>query len=72
MRKPRSKSLLIKFHFPIHDSTRAKKKGYKIPPILVTPFFGAETQNRTGDTRIFSPLLYRLSYLGIVGTAGKL
>lgn len=27
-------------------------------------FRGAETQNRTGDTRIFSPLLYRLSYLG--------
>ncbi|GIW05857.1 MAG: hypothetical protein KatS3mg060_0662 [Dehalococcoidia bacterium] len=25
---------------------------------------GAEGQNRTGDTRIFSPLLYRLSYLG--------
>lgn len=25
---------------------------------------GAETQNRTGDTRIFSPLLYHLSYLG--------
>ena len=25
---------------------------------------GAEAQNRTGDTRIFSPLLYRLSYLG--------
>ncbi len=24
----------------------------------------AEAQNRTGDTRIFSPLLYRLSYLG--------
>src|SRR6056297_2933500 len=24
---------------------------------------GGETQNRTGDTRIFSPLLYRLSYL---------
>jgi hypothetical protein len=24
----------------------------------------AESQNRTGDTRIFSPLLYRLSYLG--------
>ena len=23
---------------------------------------GGETQNRTGDTRIFSPLLYRLSY----------
>ena len=26
--------------------------------------YGAEAQNRTGDTRIFSPLLYRLSYLG--------
>ncbi len=25
---------------------------------------GAEAQNRTGDTGIFSPLLYRLSYLG--------
>jgi hypothetical protein len=25
---------------------------------------GAEAQNRTADTRIFSPLLYRLSYLG--------
>jgi hypothetical protein len=24
---------------------------------------GGETQNRTGDTRIFNPLLYRLSYL---------
>ncbi len=27
--------------------------------------YGAEAQNRTGDTRIFSPLLYQLSYLGI-------
>lgn len=26
---------------------------------------GAQTQTRTGDTRIFSPLLYQLSYLGI-------
>ena len=26
---------------------------------------GGETQNRTGDTRIFSPLLYLLSYLAI-------
>jgi hypothetical protein len=24
---------------------------------------GGETRNRTGDTRIFSPLLYQLSYL---------
>jgi hypothetical protein len=27
---------------------------------------GAEAQNRTVDTRIFSPLLYRLSYLGSI------
>ena len=31
-----------------------------------TPLFssGAQTRNRTTDTGIFSPLLYRLSYLG--------
>ena len=27
--------------------------------------FGAAGRNRTTDTRIFSPLLYRLSYRGI-------
>jgi hypothetical protein len=27
-------------------------------------FVGAQRQNRTADTRIFSPLLYQLSYLG--------
>ena len=27
---------------------------------------GAESQNRTGDTAIFSRVLYRLSYLGPV------
>ena len=26
--------------------------------------FGAQRQNRTADTGIFNPLLYRLSYLG--------
>ncbi len=26
---------------------------------------GAQGQNRTADTGIFSPLLYRLSYLGL-------
>jgi hypothetical protein len=31
---------------------------------------GGETQNRTGDTRIFSPLLYRLSYLAETGPFG--
>ena len=29
-------------------------------------FFGAQRRNRTTDTGIFSPLLYRLSYLGIL------
>ena len=28
---------------------------------------GAQGRNRTTDTRIFSPLLYRLSYLGAAG-----
>ena len=32
--------------------------------------YGAEDRNRTTDTGIFSPLLYRLSYLGMVGLAG--
>ena len=27
-------------------------------------FYGAQSRNRTSDTWIFSPLLYRLSYLG--------
>ena len=27
--------------------------------------FHAQSRNRTSDTRIFSPLLYQLSYLGI-------
>ncbi len=30
---------------------------------------GAQRWNRTTDTRIFSPLLYRLSYLGTKGVA---
>ena len=30
----------------------------------------AQNRNRTSDTRIFSPLLYRLSYLGLVAGTG--
>ena len=30
---------------------------------------GAQRWNRTTDTRIFSPLLYRLSYLGLKSVA---
>jgi hypothetical protein len=32
---------------------------------ILAVFDGAEEQNRTVDTRIFSPLLYLLSYLGV-------
>ena len=28
---------------------------------------GAQRRNRTTDTRIFNPLLYQLSYLGVFG-----
>lgn len=31
--------------------------------LYLVGLFGGEAQNRTEDTRIFSPLLYRLSYL---------
>ena len=31
---------------------------------------GAEERSRTADTRIFSPLLYHLSYLGIRDIVG--
>ena len=34
-------------------------------PFFSLRFYGAEGQNRTADTGIFSPLLYRLSYLGM-------
>ena len=30
----------------------------------------AQSRNRTSDTRIFSPLLYQLSYLGIIAGTG--
>ncbi len=30
--------------------------------------YGASGRGRTGDTRIFSPLLYKLSYRGILAT----
>ncbi len=34
--------------------------------ILASNFmYGAEERSRTADTRIFSPLLYHLSYLGM-------
>ncbi len=32
---------------------------------------GGKTRNRTGDTRIFSPLLYQLSYLAVTFQSNK-
>jgi hypothetical protein len=40
------------------------KKGATGKLQLLLIFNGAETRIRTRDTRIFSPMLYRLSYLG--------
>ena len=34
------------------------------------PAGGAQSRNRTSDTWIFSPLLYQLSYRGILDTRG--
>ena len=32
---------------------------------------GAQSRNRTSDTRIFNPLLYQLSYLGTVARVAR-
>ncbi len=34
--------------------------------LLKTIFFGGLGRNRTTDTRIFNPLLYRLSYQAVI------
>ena len=42
-------------------------QGLKAESFCLVELIGAQGQNRTADTGIFSPLLYRLSYLGIGG-----
>ena len=37
-------------------------------PDELRPHIGAQSRSRTSDTGIFSPLLYQLSYLGILAT----
>ena len=39
---------------------------YRMKPLILirTKKKNAQNRNRTSDTRIFSPLLYQLSYLG--------
>ncbi len=41
-----------------------KEKGLAVGRLRGLITSGAQGRNRTADTRIFSPLLYRLSYLG--------
>src|SRR5690606_17156968 len=51
--------------------TRAESGiGVRRKPGDVGDLSGAQSRNRTSDTRIFNPLLYQLSYLGTVGWAG--
>ena len=42
---------------------------YVLPRAFVLSKSGAEGQNRTADTMIFSHVLYRLSYLGLFCSA---
>ena len=46
---------------------------YKKAPLNSEAFlYGAQGRNRTTDTGIFNPLLYRLSYLGVnLGRGGQ-
>ena len=41
----------------------------KAKPVVYKDLSGAQSRNRTSDTRIFNPLLYQLSYLGTVRKA---
>jgi hypothetical protein len=56
-------------YLPASRSASDKKAGThvisQVPAIIVKS--GAQGRNRTADTRIFNPLLYRLSYLGEKG-----
>ena len=42
-----------------------KNKKQRNRLITLCIYFGGQRQDRTADTRIFSPLLYRLSYLAL-------
>src|ERR1051325_6865499 len=48
-------------------TTRPKRKRRGASRGVLDVLRGAQSRNRTSDTRIFSPLLYQLSYLGEVG-----
>ena len=59
----------MKFNAGIHTASNS----YKKPAMrtLRVLNFGGLGRNRTDDTRIFNPLLYRLSYLAIIRSQVK-
>ena len=50
--------------FPEKPDTTRSQKQKSLTLLRGFHIHGAQTRNRTTDTRIFNPLLYRLSYLG--------
>ena len=42
-------------------------QGLETETVYIIEIYGGQGRNRTTDTRIFSPLLYRLSYLARTG-----
>ena len=56
-------------YFSMFRRVHADKKGQAFHEKDLSEIFkieNAQNRNRTSDTRIFSPLLYQLSYLGIL------
>ena len=54
------------------DLARGFDEGCRRPlPAFLAESVGGQGRNRTTDTRIFSPLLYQLSYLAASGTPGE-
>ena len=67
------RQILSLLRLPVPPPSHSCRGGIQIstresPPyhLAIQPLYGASGQNRTADTRIFSPLLYRLSYRGIL------
>ncbi len=50
----------------LHENYTHYKEGLR-RNLISYCFNGGQGRNRTTDTRIFSPLLYRLSYLAVTG-----
>ncbi len=62
------KSDRLRFRLQTHSGAY-RRQASKAPRILTMRGFAdyAESENRTRDTRFFRPVLYRLSYLGVLG-----